>query len=168
MLTPIDNDELEDICYDMSESTYTYYPIARDYFYDLYNTGCRPMELLTISLWDYSPHPIVSLQPLKGNNLRYFNLTDLSESLQFGIQNNVHPYQNLTYRQLRSLLQKLIPYPTIQTEFKSAIDYMFRYNRVKIMHADGETDVFIQLWFGWINSFIPQIYYNQQLYYFTP
>lgn len=165
MLVPLTDSQVYDLCYYLSSATYLYYPISTSYFNDLFATGCRPRELLQPGLWTLDDEGTYDLQPLKGNNLRFIEPSDISTSLQDAIEFSTLPYNNLSYRQLRSVLHKVLPIPNIQTLDKSAIDYVFRYNLVKELHNDGNTDSFIQDYFGWVNPLLPARYYNTILYY---
>jgi hypothetical protein len=146
--------ELEDLCNYLSALTYIYYPIATDYFHDIYVTGCRPKELVSITRWTYIDSSNVTLIPLKGNSIRYFNATTLSASFVYAIQNQIEPYNGLTIRQLSSVLKKILPVPQVTAPEKSAIDYMFRYNRVKQYAIAGYTDPAIQAIFGWSSALL--------------
>jgi len=157
-MVPITTEELEQLCNYLSTATYIYYPVATSFFFDLYKTGCRPNELLQSDRWQYINDDQIILQPLKDNLPRYFTSSQLSGDLIFAIQHQVKPYQGLTLRQLTSVMKKILPLVKIQTIDKSAIDYMFRYNRVKQSFAAGETDAEIQSKFGWTNALLPSLY----------
>lgn len=162
--TEITDEQLQELCLYLSTTSYIYYPIATDFFKDLYKTGCRPMELLTIKLWKYISPTSIILTPLKENDLRYFTEADLSPGLVSSIQNQIPPYQALSLRQLTSVLKKILPVIQVQTEVKSAIDYMFRYNRVKTLHSNGQTNEEIKEEFGWSTPQLSQSYYQQRLF----
>lgn len=162
--TPITHEELNSLCSYLSATAYIYYPVSVSFFKDLFNTGCRPSELLDISRWTIIDPDTVELQPLKGNDTRTFNTTDLSEDLLFAIMFNVEPYGSLSLRQLTSVLKKILPVDIIQTVEKSAIDYMFRYNKVQTLHYQGLTDEQIQEIFGWSTPLMAASYRQQTLY----
>jgi len=154
-----------DLCCDwLRDQVYIYYPVASSFMNDLYNTGCRPQELLDQTLWIYNSPTDVELTPLKGNSTRTFLEADLSASLIYAIQNNIKPYNSLTLRQLTSVMKKMITWFKIETVDKSAIDYGFRYNVIKKLHNAGSTDAAIQAVFGWSSSLMPASYYGQSLY----
>jgi hypothetical protein len=152
-MVPLTNEELRQLCEYLSTASYIYYPVATDFFRDLYKTGCRPNELLQVERWNYISDSEIILTPLKDNLPRAFIAADLSPSLLFAIQNNIKPYQSLT-----SVMKKILPLVKIQTIDKSAIDYMFRYNKVKTLKDQGESDSEIQSRFGWTNALLPSLY----------
>jgi hypothetical protein len=164
VLSVLTDEELSDLTSYLSSASYIYYPIATDYFHDLYVTGCRPMELLTVSNWSFNGIDTYTLQPLKGNNLRYFTSADLSNSLKEAIQLQIDPYHSLSYRQLKSVLYKIIPVVIIMTEKKNAIEYMFRYNRVKEDYKAGMSYADITTKFGWVSLMLAYSYNIQTLY----
>ena len=163
-MVPVSNEELEQLCNYLSTASYIYYPIATSFFYDLYKTGCRPNELLEIERWSYIDASHIELAPLKGNLTRSFTAADLSENLVFSIVNQVAPYQGLTLRQLTSVMKKILPLIKIQTIDKSAIDYMFRYNKVKSLKDNGDTYTQITEKFGWNNEALAIGYYERIIY----
>lgn len=167
-MTIITTQQLEDLCSSLSETEYIYYPISKSYFKDLYTTGCRPQELLTITRWNYINASNIILDPLKNNNNRTFTAAELSNNLLQSIITQVEPYESLSLRQLSSVLKKILPVLRIQTIEKSAIDYMFRYNRVRQLFAQGQTAAQLATKFGWINPNLAYSYGNKTLYSSTP
>lgn len=160
----VTDNELDLLCQWLSQQTYIYYPVATDFILDLYNTGCRPMELLTQGLWNYVSSTDIELTPLKGNNTRTFTEAELSNGLVYAIQNDIRPYNALSLRQLTSVMKKIITWFKLETADKSAIDYAFRYNKVKQLHNAGNSDATIQTIFGWIEPAMPASYYSQDLF----
>lgn len=156
--------ELSDLCLYLSTASYIYYPVATNFFFDLWSTGCRPAELVDISLWSYVSSSQIELTPLKGNNTRTFIESELSSSLVFAIQNSIAPYDGLSLRQLESVLYKIIPVLQVQTIDKNAIAYMFRYNRVKEMFAAGMSASLVTAAFGWSSEAYSLLYSAQVLY----
>jgi hypothetical protein len=163
-MTILTDQELSYLCKYLSTASYIYYPVATNFFYDLYTTGCRPEELLEIERWSYIDVNIIQLLPLKGNAARGFNPDQLSSSMLFAIPNQVAPYEGLTLRQLTSVLYKIIPVLAIQTINKMAITYMFRYNRVRLLFAAGKTSVEVQSIFGWSSEAYGLLYNTKTLY----
>lgn len=165
---PIDDDYLNRLCYHLSQENYIYYQVSQAYRQDLYNTGCRPMELLQPDRWSITGANEATMQPLKGNNPRTIQKTLLSDELLFAIDNQVPPYQGLSLRQLSSVTKKIIPVLMPSAGSKSAIDYIFRYNYVKRLHNAGASDAAIQAKMGWISALLPASYYTQSIQAFSP
>lgn len=164
MLYPITDTELDNLCLYLTQTPYIYYPDTQTFLTDLYNTGCRPNELLQIWRWSYVDATHIYLTVEKQGTTRTFLDTDLSESLLFAIQNSLEPYGSLTLRQLTWVEKKVLPVPQVQTADRSAITYIFRYNYVKKLHNAGLTDDQIRDIMSWSPTFEPSIYYDQILY----
>lgn len=160
----ITDSKLEELCFYMTQQSYIYYPETQNFMIDLYNTGARPMELLEMNRWNYISDADIELTVQKQETIRHFTSSQLTPGLLFSIINQVDPYGSLTLRQLTWVMKKILPVPRVQTEFKSAITYMFRYNFVKKLHNDGLTDTEIRDIMSWSALFDPGIYYNQDLY----
>lgn len=167
-MIPLTDTELKYLCEYLSITEYIYYPIATQYFADLYNTGCRPKELLAYNRWDYISDSEILLTPFKGNDVRTFTADDLSPSLLYSVVNQIAPYDGLTYRQLKAVLFHIIPVLLPQTEDKSAIDYIFRYNKVRTLLAAGKTLAEVQSIFGWFTSAYVTLYSARALFVSTP
>jgi hypothetical protein len=160
----ITNTELDDICYYLTQTDYIYYPETNEYLTDLYNTGARPAEMFSVNLWLYISPTSIRLQPLKGNDQRFFSASDLTANFVSSIINQIKPYNGLTQRQLSSVLKKIFPYTGIQTVGKSAIEYIFRYNYVKKLHDSGMSDTDICTIMGWQYLAQASVYYLKQIF----
>src|SRR3569832_2068547 len=158
MLYPITDTELDQLCYYLTQTPYIYYPDTQIFLTDLYNTGCRPNELLEIARWNYISPSQIELTVEKQGTLRIFTESDLSSNLLFAIQNSIAPYSSLTLRQLTWVEKKILPVPQVQTADRSAITYIFRYNYVKKLHNAGKTDAEIRDIMSWSSLFEPSIY----------
>lgn len=156
--------QIETVCNIVSQTAYRYYPVSRDFFQDLYNTGCRPSELVDVGLWHYVDDDNIILDTLKDNADRYFTSNDLSDSLYFAVINDIAPYDGLTLRQLESVLYKILPYISIQTEVKSAISYVFRYNYVRKLYNAGMPALDIQHQMGWSSTALVYSYSQAAIY----
>lgn len=167
-MIPLDNTDLNYLCQYLAVTEYIYYPVATQFFSDLYNTGCRPKELLAYSRWNYIDPSNIMLSPFKGNAARTFTADQLSDSLLFAIINQIAPYDGLSYRQLKAVLFHIIPVLLPQTENKSAIDYIFRYNKVRQLLAAGMSAADVQAYMGWISADFVTLYSARALFTHTP
>lgn len=168
MLYPISDEQLKVLAQGLKETLYQYYPVTRDYMRDIYETGARPMEMLQINRWTVINATQVNMQPQKGNAVRVFDKTKLSANLNASIISQARPYNGLSLRQISSVIKKILPTERIQTIKKSAIDYLFRYNRVKELAAAGFTDTQIATAFGWSGSSMAYGYRTTILYSWQP
>jgi integrase len=157
--------ELDITCQSMASTTPQYNPVVQDYMRDLYATGARPAELTDQTLWTYINNNSSILDTLKGNNDRDIESFLLSNSLLFAIQNNIRPYNSLSIRQLEFVMKRIITPSIIGTNNKSAISYIFRYNKAKLLHNGGSTDLQIQTYFGWNDIAMAATYYNQDIFF---
>lgn len=164
MLYEITDQQLNELCYYLTQTPYIYYPQTQTFFTDLYNTGCRPNELLETVRWNYIDDDNIELTVEKQGTIRYFTAAQLSADLLFAVINQIDPYGSLTLRQLTWVEKKILPVPQVQTIEKSAITYIFRYNFIKQLHINGSTDDQIRDIMSWSIDFDPGIYYNQILY----
>lgn len=162
----ITDEELDIICQFVVNYPPPFYTITTSFLQDLYNTGCRPMELLMIDRWTTTPgdSSTYTLDPLKGNNPRIISKSLLSENLIYAIDNSIAPYQNLSLRQLEYSMKKVFPVERIYAETKIIVAYPFRYNRVRKALASGMTQSQISIMFGWVSPTINATYSTQDLY----
>jgi hypothetical protein len=168
MKYPVTDAQLLSLCNYLKSTTYIYYPGQIQFLQDLYNTGCRPKEIINTSLWTYNNDSDIRLQPLKGNNTRYFISTDLSFSLYWAIYFQIKPYEGLTLRQLNCVTKKILPVSVIYGKNKSAIDYMFRYNYVRQLAASGMSDADIAIKMGWSSATLASSYRTAAIYSSAP
>jgi hypothetical protein len=165
-LYPIDNTQLNLICQFYTTTKPPFYSLVQSAMQDLYNTGCRPSEIIKFDLWQQDPGNSDNwqLQPLKGNNIRTIPKNLLSDSLNYAIQNQIKPYQGLTVRQIEYSMKQIAPFGVVTTDDKFAICYCFRYNKVRLLLAEGYDQSFISQYFGWIEPTIQAQYSYRQLY----
>lgn len=168
MLYLLTDSELDNLCLYLTQTPYIYYPQTQTFLTDLYNTGCRPNELLEIGRWLYVDASHIYLTVEKQGTTRIFTTADLSSDLLFAIQNLADPYGSLTLRQLTWVEKKILPVIQVQTIDKSAITYIFRYNYVKKLHNAGKTDAEIRSIMSWSATFEPSIYYDADIYSTSP
>ena len=139
----INDDELLILCQFMVLAPPPFYSTVSEFLFDIYVTGCRPNELLDISLW--SENVIDSeywdLQPLKGNNVRTFKKVMLSDSLNYAIVNSVDPYDGITLRQIEYSIKQISPFITVMLLDRYAVVYCNRYNKVRDYLRDGKTQL---------------------------
>lgn len=159
-MTPITDEELDELCILIRDAAPPFYEVVASFVNDLYNTGCRPMELLQVDRWELQPSspPYYTMQPGKGNFLRAILQSDISTDLQEAIQFNYKPYQDLTLRQLEFSMKQVNPAGKCYHMTKEMVSYLFRYNRCKILVNDGIPDSGIQEYFGWYNPGMPWSY----------
>lgn len=148
----------------LSITEYIYFPGTTQFSTDLKNTGVRPEEVLNYNLWTYNSPTNIQLQPLKGNNTRYFLESEITMNLRNAIIFRHPPYERLTLRQLESVNKKILPVQRITTQTKSAISYLFRYNYVRQLSVGGMSDNDIAIKMGWSSAVLAASYRTKAVY----
>lgn len=164
-MTILTNEQLNDLCLRLKDYDSYYWFQCKDFLNDIYYLGCRSEELFNISRWQRLNESTVELLPFKGNLPRTIWAGYLSESLINAIDNNVKPYSGLTLRQLMFQINRVNSYGQIYVQNKPMDAYIFRYNRVKQMVADGIHVDEIKEFFGWTTTAMVYQYNSAQLYY---
>lgn len=162
----ITNSELDRILLEVINAKNHYYANSKNYFNDLYNTGCRTKEPLDISRWSYSNNKVY-LNTFKTEAIRIFEPKLLSEDLLYSIIDKQQPYASLTVDQLNLDFTRSIPVHPIYSGEKIANTYLFRYNRAKKFYDEGMKLSAIQDFFGWNSDDVCRRYIMTELIYNT-
>lgn len=141
-----------------------YYRVTKEYYSDLYNTGCRPTEPFLIDRWNIAGDNVL-LTPLKGNNQRVIASNLISNSLYEAISQSKAPYNGISLHQMRLQFKRQFPLPQLFHESKPIDFYAFRYFKAKQLQSDGKSNREIQSHFGWTNSALVQVYTGAAIYY---
>ena len=162
----LSNAQLLELCQFLLTATQPYYPLASDYLRDLFYTGCRSMEPLTPALWQFNPAPGDGylLQPLKGNFVREILPGRMSANFDFAIENNIQPYNGLTLRQLEYSMKIINPCGNMTVGNRETVTYIFRYNYINTLLAEGLTTEEIRVIMGWYNPGMPHSYASKDVY----
>lgn len=158
----LSNSALDTICIDVKNSNQFYWEESKNFFEDLYKTGCRSTELLKPELWKYK-NDCLELTTLKTGEIRIFDNSFFSNSFYSSILNGIHPYRGLTYDQFTLEFRKVINAHPIYAGKKKVDTYLFRYNRAR--KAFDETNDIVQVmdFFGWKSMEIAHNYIVQPL-----
>jgi len=143
--------DLDAICVAVKAGNPFYVPASAEWCTDLYYTGCRPTEILDRTLWTYLGGTDYQLQPLKGNNPRYFDGSILTGGLKRFITTGTGYYNTATYSRLQSIFRTTTPSAQVFRDTKQMDLYLFRYRFVKYQRLIGQTDAQIQTTMGWTN-----------------
>lgn len=156
--------ELNAICVEATNPLPFYPPVYNSFLVDLYNTGCRPNELTDQDLWNTLSPTTFSLQPLKGNNLRYFSDTQLSVALVNWLTGGNQDYNYCTYSKMKNIWRNNSSSPQVYKDQKPMDLYCFRYRFVKSLALSGYSDTDIQGIMGWVELSMVDEYKNAVLY----
>lgn len=128
-------------------------------------TGCRPMELFDSSLWSVVSGSTVSLQPLKHNATRSFQLASLPSKFGEWLVAS-HPLFPLsTYRNQSFAWKKVVKLYPVMCLGKACDLYLYRHAFIKNLAADGKTIREIMAITGHRSPSIVSGYVNSVLYY---
>lgn len=165
-MTQIDNSELTRICQFLTLAPPPFYSVVSEYLNDMYVTGCRAEEPLTINRWTWNSPDAdhVTLSPFKLSNDRVFKKTFLSSSLLLAIENQIDPYDGLSLRQLEYSMRQVSAFGTASLTDRYIIAYIFRYYRVRDYIADGKTQAEVNSIFGWQNLTMSERYTDAELF----
>lgn len=120
-------------------ASYPYFEQFRETFKLLKLTGCRISELFEINRWSIQTGYHVTLQPQKGNNIRYLTLGPDFGHFLTAIENQTKPFLGLTVWQFWNLFNRINPYGSIYSDTKEITAYLFRYLYVRTLLEDGLT-----------------------------
>lgn len=150
--------DLDSICVAVKAGNPHYIPESAAWCTDLYFTGCRPNEITDRTLWSYDGMTTYTLNPLKGNNPRYFDAAILTGGLKRFIAGDANYYSTVTYSRMRSIFRTTTPYGQIYNDTKQMDLYLFRYRYVKYLVLLGWTNAAIQTHMGWVDPAMVDIY----------
>jgi len=138
-----------------------------DAFADMYNTGVRPSELFIADRWNANPSGSYTLVPLKNNNARVFQGSQLSTRLKEAISAGGRLYFPFSVRRLRYHFHRFSQYPFAMVGDRQVELYMFRYRYVKGLKLMGLTDEEIIIEMGWTRPTVLPGYLNADIQVFS-
>lgn len=158
----LSNSALDKICKDVVNSNQFYWSSSKNFFSDLYMSGCRSMELLLPDKWKIIDDKI-ELTTLKTEAKRLFPLKNFSEEFQENIIKRQHHYRGLTYNQFTLEFRKVVNEHPIYMGKKKIDTYLFRYNRARKIFDETNDMVQLMDFFGWKSMEIAHNYIIQPL-----
>ena len=156
--------EVNEMLIELLQECDYYYPQAGSYFQDLYHTGCRSTEPLSIEQWNMVGN-IVSLKTHKTGEIRIINQNLLSDDLLVSIVDKLPAYGALTYDQLTKVFRKYISKHPIYAGDRVADTYLFRYNRARQMFMETTSIEEVMEFFAWQSESNAMKYITQDLVY---
>jgi integrase len=156
--------DLDDLCKSYLEVLPFYGQPEQVYFQILYDTGCRPAEIIRPNLWTWDGFGVVTLQPLKGNNSRKVYLSgDYPLVIEYFAAGETY-LSDYSIGKFRFIWDKFNGYGQLTNRNKGIDLYCFRNRYVKYLKFKlGLQDEEIQQIMGWTNSHLPGIYYNAEI-----
>lgn len=135
----ITNSMLESSLIAAKDNTPPYYPFLSTVLNVLYFTGCRPHEVLDLSLWSRIDSDSFLLKALKGNSPRLINKIDLPPIFINYIDNNFLPFSLINYRQFVYQFLRIYQYPSAMIDNKKCTLYLYRHAFIKRLADEGKT-----------------------------
>lgn len=145
-----------------------YYSLA---FQTLYDTGCRPSELFSANAWQNYDSTLITLQPLKGNGLRYIEKSIIDPEVVSSIEDGHVITSRLSLPTLQRYFQRLFHnrptfiHSTLQLEPIGI--YLFRHFAFKSKFAETGDRAATGQYFGEVDIKNTNGYIDSSLFY-TP
>ncbi len=158
----VTNERLNQALQDLINNGKFYYPGTRDFFNDMYVTGCRSKELLFAERTSYD-NGFVRLITSKTAYIRSFDISNLSATLVQQAQTGIKAYGGITSHQIMNEYQRCISLKNLSCGSKAVELYSFRYNRARIEREAGKTDIEIMTYMGWQQLSVMNGYLNNTL-----
>lgn len=126
----------------------------------MYNTGCRPIEALEPIRWNYDGSNLITLQPAKGNNPRYFYLNQMPSNFLEDYSTLVAEARLPSYGKMQYYWSGMVAHWGWSKEQNKTLLYLFRHNYILNLQAEGWPLNQIQLAMGHLHIESTQNYIN--------
>lgn len=161
----LSDEQLKNLLQGVVSPKWGYPPCLFDAYSVLYASGCRREELLDRSRWSLLANNVISLLPMKGNNIRYFQVLDLPSTFVFYVANGGSYFSFLSSYKLVYYFKRFSPYPPLKVKGKVSVLHLFRHNYVRQKVVAGLSDSEIVTLMGWQNESVLQ-HYKESIVYF--
>jgi len=139
-------------------------PVENSILHLMYWTGCRPVEALEPLRWNYDGQNLVTLQPAKGNNPRYFYLTQLPDNFLYTYSQLVAEDRLPSYGKMQYYWKGLVSHYGWSKEQNKTLLYLFRHNFVLGLQQEGWQLEQIQMAMGHLHIESTMNYINQPIF----
>lgn len=144
----IDNLELDNICNEAILKVPAHLKELRFYYKLMYLTGCRAEESVNFNMWSFVSENIVMLKPLKNNNNRIFDVTELPQEFTSFVNGEYATTLGFNYRKLQYYIDSSIGYYGLTVGNKKIKCHVFRHNFAKRLFDSGLAEEAIQMLMG--------------------
>jgi len=127
-------------------------------------TGCRISEAFDVSRWTLISGNDYSLQPQKGNNLRYITLGNDFTDFKAAIAGDYKPFLGQSIFQLSHIYDKCRTWLNFSVSGSKVTFYIFRYRYIKQLYNSGQTVSQIAAEMGYTSTSTPQAYLDAEVY----
>lgn len=135
--SPLSDAELDSVCVSLVNQDLPYFSAFHEAFVLLYLTGCRVNEIFDISRWERVSGYEMRFLPQKDNYHRTVILDYRCDNFISAVLSQSRPFGGLSSGQLNSLFYSFSEYSSFVVGDKSVSLYLFRYNFIRRLHADG-------------------------------
>lgn len=135
--SPLSDTELDSICLSLVGQELPYFSAFHEAFVLLYLTGCRVEEIFDISRWERLSGYEMRFLPQKDNYHRNVTLDSRCNNFIDAVVGQYKPFGGLSSGQLNSLFYSFSEYSNYKVGSKAVSLYLFRYNFIRKLHADG-------------------------------
>lgn len=135
--SPLSDSELDSICLSLVNRDLPYFSAFHEAFLLLYLTGCRVEEIFDISRWERLSDYEMRFLPQKDNYHRYVTLDYRCDSFIAAVVGRYKPFGGLSAYQLNRVFYNFSEYSNFRVGSKPVSLYLFRYNFIRKLHADG-------------------------------
>ena len=159
----LSNEEINNACLHILETSLSKDVLLNDIFQNYYNTGLRANELLQISRWSKNIDDKFICDTEKGSNDRIFESSELTPFFIASFLAGEEPYLYNSFSTVNLYFQRWLPYAFCRVNSKNLGVCMFRHNKIKQMKDNGQTFEQIKLYFGEVELNNILGYYNSQI-----
>ena len=117
-----------------------YLPFLLPQYECMYYLGCRSVETIERSRWEFIEDNFLILQPGKKNNQRIFKIDNVPDSFLEYLKNESLDSNFVTYQKLNYNFNKYFIYSHIYVGNKESRLHLFRHNFVKLLIDQGFSD----------------------------
>lgn len=164
-MTVLTDADLEFSLIDARDNVPNYYHFLTTILQVLYSTGCRPHEVLDVSLWYRLNSDYMILNALKKNNPRAILLSDLPSDFIGYIDSSFFPFSVQNYRQFTYQFLNIYKYNTAVIDSKKCALYLYRHAFIKRLSSKGYTVEQIRQITGHKSDAVVEGYINSIIYY---
>jgi hypothetical protein len=158
----VTNDRLNQALVELIFDSKFYYEPVRDFFKDMYYSGCRSKELLFPELMSFE-NGVINLLTFKTGTIRKIDGSVVSDTLVEQAKTGKKAYGSLTSHQIMNEYKRHFKLVNLSCGSKMVELYSFRYNRARIEREGGKTDIEIMNMMGWNSLSVMNGYINNTL-----
>lgn len=163
MASPITPAQLDADCRRVVDKVGRYSPQVGALIAVMYNIGCREGEVLDRARWAQHGGEEWYLLPQKGNPTRIVQRQDLPPLFVHWLTGSGFPNRLSSLMNLRRVVDQFSFYPNATCGRKQISTHRFRHNRIKLLHAAGQTESQIMAYMGLTSRSTVRGYINSEI-----